>query len=253
MRIIIVTLALTFASARGVDVDDETRVCDASACMKLWTHDSGYRLLDDADCCASATAGACKSGFRYSAQLGVCDQQKKGCESLPTCCTPCEPEDKKCGNCVSEAWPAPRRRRDLRGGRRRCHRVGPDFGRQENCSSSSQWDGMGGLLLVLGILLVFLPICCVQYRKSSGHWAPRAASEDDSDRGREMVVVGSSPADLAEAQVLDDDADDEGASPPPALTASEVTLAKGELRRTPESHLRAAYGLPMEDIDLEEG
>mmetsp|Transcript_22550 Transcript_22550/g.70679 ORF Transcript_22550/g.70679 Transcript_22550/m.70679 type:complete len:298 (+) Transcript_22550:243-1136(+) len=50
MRIIIVTLALTFASARGVDVDDETRVCDASACMKLWTHDSGYRLLDDADC-----------------------------------------------------------------------------------------------------------------------------------------------------------------------------------------------------------
>mmetsp|Transcript_22554 Transcript_22554/g.70704 ORF Transcript_22554/g.70704 Transcript_22554/m.70704 type:complete len:187 (+) Transcript_22554:616-1176(+) len=104
--------------------------------------------------CASATAGACKSGFRYSAQLGVCDQQKKGCESLPTCCTPCEPEDKKCGNCVSEAWPAPRRRRDLRGGRRRCHRVGPDFGRQENCSSSSQWDGMGGLLLVLGILLV---------------------------------------------------------------------------------------------------
>mmetsp|Transcript_22551 Transcript_22551/g.70687 ORF Transcript_22551/g.70687 Transcript_22551/m.70687 type:complete len:163 (+) Transcript_22551:616-1104(+) len=80
--------------------------------------------------CASATAGACKSGFRYSAQLGVCDQQKKGCESLPTCCTPCEPEDKK------------------------CHRVGPDFGRQENCSSSSQWDGMGGLLLVLGILLV---------------------------------------------------------------------------------------------------
>mmetsp|Transcript_9537 Transcript_9537/g.29704 ORF Transcript_9537/g.29704 Transcript_9537/m.29704 type:complete len:230 (+) Transcript_9537:257-946(+) len=229
MRIIIVTLALTFASARGVDVDDETRVCDASACMKLWTHDSGYRLLDDADCCASATAGACKSGFRYSAQLGVCDQQKKGCESLPTCCTPCEPEDKK------------------------CHRVGPDFGRQENCSSSSQWDGMGGLLLVLGILLVFLPICCVQYRKSSGHWAPRAASEDDSDRGREMVVVGSSPADLAEAQVLDDDADDEGASPPPALTASEVTLAKGELRRTPESHLRAAYGLPMEDIDLEEG